>query len=326
MEKDNNVIQTPAVVASAPAATNAPATVSNLLLFREAYEQVLPAAAALREEELLPVNIDVPSAVATTAGVLPKIMAYRAAAAKLEGFDISHFDQLQLRAFAVGHAHTRFQTASAPPEALAALNERGIKLRDTMYLDAVALANRGMISGERIGSFKANVGYKNIAFDLLGLAEVLRESWDKIASRTGIQPSELSEAELLGRQLVDAVGMREQAPAVVAQVQAQRQRNFTLFSQSYDQVRRAITFLRWDHDDIDQICPSLYAGRGGRRKEAPAPVPPTPAPLNTDTHTPAAGSTAPATPAETPTPATDKAAAPAGVGLPGANPFAELKN
>lgn len=253
---------------SAPALPLSPPS----LLYREAFEQVLPWSTAISEEELLPINIDIPSAIATALGALPKIMAFRDEAAKLHSFDVAHFDRLQLYTFAVGHAHAKFLAASAPPAAIATLNERGVKLRDTMYLDAVALAHRGLLNGDRIAEFKANVGYKNLAFDLLGLGTLLRENWDQIAARTAIQLSELDEAELLGQQLMDAVGAREQAAGTIAQVQAQRQRNFTLFSRSYDQVRRAIGFLRWDQEDVDQICPSLFAGRGGsRRKDVPSP-------------------------------------------------------
>jgi hypothetical protein len=277
-------------------------------LYRQAFDQALPAAAAISEDELMPVNLDVPSAVATAIGALPKILAYREEAAMLHGFDISHFDRLQLYTFAVGHAHARFLAASAPPEALASLTESGTKLRDTMHSDAVALAHRGLVNGDRVAEFKGSVGYKNLAFDLLGLAALLRESWDKIVSRTAIQLR-----ELLGRQLMDAVGAREQAPAMVAHAQAQRQRNFTLFSRSYDQVRRAILYLRWDKEDIDQVCPSLYAGRGGsRRKETPAPT--TPVPDTTDHASRSA-------PAGTTFPAFDKTPAASAASLPGGNPF-----
>jgi hypothetical protein len=292
------------------------------LLYREAFDQALPAAMAISEDELVPVNLDVPSAVATALGALPKIMTYREEASKLHGFDVAHFDQLQLRIFAVGHAHAKFLAASAPPEAIAALNERGIKLRDTMYHDAVALTHRGLIGADRIEEFKANVGYKNLAFDLLGLATLLRENWGTIASRTGVQLSELDEAELLGRQLMDAVGAREQAGATVAQVQEQRQRSFTLFSRSYDQVRRAIGYLRWD-DEIEEICPSLYAGRGGRRKEAPPPTKPVPdmTTLATGSGSPSASTTAATSDAAT----SNRAPAAPGVGLPNGNPFATDK-
>lgn len=320
--ENSSEINNLAVGAGASAAsTVSAAPLPPFQLYREAFEQALPAAAAINDDDLMPVNVDVPSAVATALGALPKILAYRADAAKLPGFDISHFDQLQLHTFAVGHAHAKFLAASAPPEAIAALNDRGMKLRDTMYLDAVALAHRGLINGDRMAEFKTNVGYKNLAFDLLGLATLLRENWDKIASRTGIQMSELDEAELLGRQLMDAVGAREQAPATAAQVQAQRQRNFTLFSRSYDQVRRAIGYLRWDDDDIEQICPSFYAGRGGsRRKELPSPTTP-----GTDTATTAGGTSSSSPPVAPTTSSTGKAPTAPGVGLPNGNPFATDK-
>jgi len=329
-ETNSSQTTTQAVGAVAPVSPAIPAgTAAETLLYRQAYERVLPVAEAIRDEELLPVNVDVPSAVATAVGVLPKVMAYRADAAQLPKYDVKCFDELQLHTFAVGHAHTKFLVASAPPEVLAALNERGVALRDTMYTDATALAHRGLISGERIAGFKANVGYKNIAFDLLGLSELLRENWVAINGKTAIQMSELDEAERLGQQLMDAVGNKEQAPARIARAQAQRQRNFTLFSRSYDQVRRAISFLRWDNDDLDQICPSLYAGRGGsRRKEAPTPDPtPTTTPSTPGSTTHVAGSTAPATaPVTTSTAAMpDKPPASLGVGLPGANPFVGLE-
>ena len=258
---------TQAVGATRPASAAPAPALPQFLLYREAFEQALPAAAALGEDELLPVNIDVPSAVATALGALPKILAYREEAAKLHGLDISHFDRLQLHTFAVGHAHAKFLAASALPQSIGALNERGVRLRDTMYHDALALALRGLISASRIADFKTNVGYKSLAFDLLGLANLLRESWNTIASRTGIQRNELEQAELLGHQLMDTAAIREQAPATLAQLQAQRQRNFTLFSRSYGQIRRAISFLRWDHEDVDQICPSLFAKRGGSRRK-----------------------------------------------------------
>lgn len=253
--------------AGPPEASTSAAALPQFLLYQEAYDRALRATAALSEQDLLPVNINVRDAVATVIGALPTIMAYRDEAANLHGFDIAHFDQLQLHSLAAGHAHAKFLAASAPPVALAALNETATKLRDTMYHDAVALALRGLIGRDQITKFKTNVGYKNLASDLLGLVQVFRASWGKVASRTGVQPGDLEQAELLGRRLMTAVGTRKHALATVAQAQAQRQRNFTLFSHSYDQVRRAISFLRWDHEDIDQICPSLFARRGGSRRK-----------------------------------------------------------
>ena len=41
-------------------------------------------------------------------------------------------------------------------------------------------------------------------------------------------------------------------------------RAFTLFSRAYDATRGAVTYLRWNEGDADDIAPSLYKGREGR--------------------------------------------------------------
>ena len=44
-----------------------------------------------------------------------------------------------------------------------------------------------------------------------------------------------------------------------------RVRAYTLFVRAYDQCRRAATYLRWGEEDADEIAPSLFANRGGRK-------------------------------------------------------------
>ena len=293
--------------------------------YRLAYEKALPASQALDVKQLIPINIDVPTAIATTLGKLPGIQALRNRAKALGEFDITVFDELEGHALATGYAHIRYMGASAKPEAILELNERAMRLRNTLYADAVALATRNLISGDRIGEFKATVGYKNLAFDLMALADLIRSNWSTVASKTAITTNDLDEAELLGDQLMSAVGAREQTPSSVADITVQRLRNFTLFVNSYDEVRRAVSFLRWREDDLEQVAPSLYSGRNNsnlRKKGSDTP----PA---TD-HAPAPASTAPALPGTVPlpapaatipatnTPAINTASAP---GLPGSSPF-----
>src|SRR4051812_19478957 len=80
------------------------AAVTALHRYRLAYEQTLPATKALDPKALLPINIDVPSAIAQTAGKLPGILALREGAKALGGFDTGVFDQLETYALALGHA------------------------------------------------------------------------------------------------------------------------------------------------------------------------------------------------------------------------------
>lgn len=157
-----------------------------LLGYKEAFDLAMPATQALAAQDLIGITVDVPSAITTAVGALPGILAFREQARALAGFDISAFDLLETYTLATGHAHTNYMAASAPPEAILQLNGRGMELRQTLYTDALALARRHLISGERIAEFKANIGYKNLAFDLMALAGLLRQSWDAIASRTAL--------------------------------------------------------------------------------------------------------------------------------------------
>jgi hypothetical protein len=142
---------------------------------------------------------------------------------------------------------------------------------------------------------------------LVGLSSLLRHNWSSIENKTAITLSELDAAEELSDKLLTAVGAREQAPAVLAEVAQQRQRFFTLFVKAYDQVRRAVSYLRWSEDDLDAIAPSLYGNRT-RRKSAPEKPPTSP-----QTPTPAAPSSlAAASPLPSPAIA---------AGLPGSSPF-----
>jgi len=289
-----------------------------VLRYRQAFQQALPAAQQLAVKELIPINIDLPTTVTTTLGALPEILALRDRAKALPEFDVQHLDNLETYALAAMHAHGDYIAASAPPEALLALSEQATALRDTLYSDALALSNRGLISGEKLPDMKSVIGYKLLATDLIALSSLLRRSWDKISTKTAVTMNELDRAEILSDQLMSAVGTREQAPAVVAEVIQQRQRMLTLLVKSYDQARRAITFLRWNEDDLETIAPSLYAGRTGHKKADPGtaapPTPPTTAPAtsNSANGAPATGNGANGAPATS---------SPVAVGLPGSAPF-----
>lgn len=306
------------VVVAAPV-VGAPA----LHRYKEAFARALPASQALSVEELALINIDLPSAIGTTLGKLTGILALRDKAKALPDFDVTAFEQLETYMLATGHAHSLFLGVSTAPEAIFELNEKGLKLRNTLYTDAVALAGRGLIGGDRIAELKANVGYKNLAFDLMALAGILRAGWDKISTKTAITEDDLDQAEFIGDQLMSAVGNREEAPANVAEVALQRQRNFTLFLKAYDQVRRAVGYLRWNEADLDRLAPSLYSGRGNsnaRKKDDTQPTAPgattTPAlPTAGQPAVPAHAASTPAVSAAVPSPSSSS-------GLPGGNPFA----
>jgi hypothetical protein len=53
-------------------------------------------------------------------------------------------------------------------------------------------------------------------------------------------------------------------PVQVSVATSERQRAFTLLVKTYDGVRRALTYLRWEMKDVEKFAPSLWTGRGRR--------------------------------------------------------------
>lgn len=122
------------------------------------------------ERDLIPINVDVPRAVATVLHALPGLRRLRSEFARLEDFDVASFDELRDHALALAHTHEMYRVAAGPPDG--------------------------------------------------------------------------------GTALAAAIGLRQRA--------------FTLLASIYDEVRRAVAYLRWHENDVTDLAPSLSAGRGGR--------------------------------------------------------------
>lgn len=289
--------------------------------FRQAFERLSEQIRAVPEEGLVPINIDIPTAVAIALGVLPRLRASRERLLTLADFDLQRFDHLEDYALALGHAHGAYMSAFLPPRSLEELGIEGTTVRDVLLSDAAALVKRGLVEGARLSEIGKRTGYRNIAFDLLATVSVFRERWPAIHSKTAVSLGELEQAEVLADRLITTVGERDQAPVGLPAVAADRQRIFTLFVNAYDEVRRAFTYLRWYEGDVDEFAPSLYAGKRRRRDGAEADT-------EKDADDAHSSDVRPTTPGPAPAPGPGShpatipaAAAPAAPGLPGGSPF-----
>ncbi|MEO8901565.1 MAG: hypothetical protein ABI627_08570 [Polyangiaceae bacterium] len=121
------------------------------LLPREAFERAQPAARALRPDELIPLNVDLPRAVTVAAGALPRIMALRERALKeLATIDARDFDELHTFTFAAAHAHALFMSTSRSEQGVKTLSARVVSLYGMLYLDALALSRRRLLAAEGV--------------------------------------------------------------------------------------------------------------------------------------------------------------------------------
>ena len=279
--------------------------------FTAAFNKRLAQIQAVPDAELITMNLDFHASVAMVLGALPAIMALRERMRNLPELDQTMIDGLEEYAQAAGEANSRYATSVAPEEDIVALNDEAMKLRETFRSDATALAYRGLIDSESVAQFKGLTGYKNVAFDLIDWANLLRDCWSTIQGKTALTAQEIQHGKDVGERLVRASGLRDQGPALETEVARTRRQALTLLANAYSQARRAVTFLRWNQGDIETIAPSLYGGRvrgKAATPDAPVAAPPAPNP-----------ETAPAAPAA---PQAPQHVATAPVGMPGASPFA----
>jgi hypothetical protein len=260
--------------------------------FEDAYARVKPVLDALAPDELVQINLDVPTAVATTLGVLPKLQALEPDIEKhLPTFDIGRYRSLEDIAFALSFAQTNYLTALQPPEVLPALVDEATKMRGVLLADAETLVAHGIIDANQISQLEGAKGLKNVAQDLQSLSRVLKESWDKIQGKLPLTVDDLARANQLAAHLLRTIGLRDQGPAAVEAATEVRMRAFTLFIRTYGDAQRAVAYLRADEGDAESIAPSLYTGKGRKK----APEPPTPEPTLVPTpEPPVAASPAPA--------------------------------
>jgi hypothetical protein len=88
--------------------------------------------------------------------------------------------------------------------------------------------------------------------------------------------ADVTAASRVALRLTRLLGEREQGAVKLAEATELRQRAFTLFSRTYDEVRAGLAYVRRRTDDAEDIAPNLYSGVSNRPasepKEGDAPV------------------------------------------------------
>ncbi len=242
-------------------ATTNPFTVINQANADAAYEKHLPTAMAIAPEARLGVNLDVPTAIITGMGVSEKLPAFYEGFKTVPHLPLDRIEQFPEYVLALWSAQSRYTFATTPPPELPELLSQATKWRDLLTSEAKTLIARGKLNSDLLKQLTGTHGYKNVAFDLSGLATMFKASWVSIEGTTGLKSSELEEADKVALALATSLAHREHAPELIADATEKRQCLFTLFYTTYDQIRRAVTYLRWNEDDTDEFVPSLYSGR-----------------------------------------------------------------
>jgi hypothetical protein len=244
---------------------------------RLAFQEVEAELRALPDAEKTVVNVDVHQAASLAVGVMPRVLTLRdRIEASFKAFDFSRLDKLGTFARAAMHTQTMHELAEQPPTALEPVVAEAGVLRDALHDAADYLDKRGVVQADGLADVKSTVGYKQLSADLFKLCAFVRAHSALFFQKTALDEATLARAEVVANALFTALALRDNAPVAIAEAQDLRQRAFTVFARAYEQVRRAVMYVRADEPDADTFMPSLYAGRGGSRRrvvdDAPAQV------------------------------------------------------
>lgn len=238
---------------------------------RAAFERLQPELRALPPERLVPVNVDIPTAVSLVLGVAPRLRSFREDIVRmLPHHPIQWLDRLEDIALAAWwvHLHTlSVRQQDTSDDAVQRLVAEATSLRRSLLLAADALADRALIDDTPLQQIRQGQGRIDLANDLVALAALFRTAWDRIEGKTAITREDIDRAAALGMQLLAALGaQRSPSQTEATQAADMRVRAFSLLVHAYDENRRALTYLRWHEDDADDIAPSLFARRATARK------------------------------------------------------------
>jgi hypothetical protein len=235
----------------------------------QAFESIRDEILAVPAKALHTINLDVPRAARQGLVVAERLAPLWPELSTMSPLDFAKARKLPICALALLHAH---ELAEAPDESalpLAELLKEAVPLRADLLQTAEMLAHFGLLSRERVALIRQGHGHADTAGDLQALGILLGGAWPKIKSKVAITREQVDRAIPLSAELQRAIGVRESDPDPLLERRDSRHvraQVFTLFVGAYDECRRGISHLRWHEGDAEEIVPSLYRGRGGRKR------------------------------------------------------------
>lgn len=235
-----------------------------------AYDELLPELLAVSDEQLLPVDIDVMSAITTVADALPALSelcseseapASAQRSKERPELCVQELERLEQYTLALGHAHLLYCGSFSPALDVTLLAAELCKVRDAMLAHAEALASEGLLDGRRLERIalrsSLHSAHRALAGDVIALCAAFKDHWPQLEDRTPYTLEEQYRLVRLALDLMAALGAQEPAPGSAGESGVIRQRAFTLFAGAYERVRAAVQCLRASAGDADVVAPPL---------------------------------------------------------------------
>ncbi len=251
-----------------PAPGNA-ATATDTNPIHEAFLRAAKRAAALTAAQTQHITIDVAAAIVRARSALPGLAEFRQALLKLPGFDVAALDQFDDTSNAMLDIDLRYMKFdSGVKDSLDALVRENIALRTVAMADTVPLVARGIVSDEEIASIKEGQGRDDLSRDNLRLAALFERVLAMPDAPIAVTKAEVAHLRERATALRAALERSDSLSDEQRALADMRARIYTLFVNDWSQIRRGMTYLRWDDGDVEALAPSLFLkGRRAKSEE-----------------------------------------------------------
>jgi hypothetical protein len=236
----------------------------------EAYARVRPDLDALPAEDVGRITARVSVVISIALGALVHIEALWTLLATLPLLDITALRKLRDYVYALYYVDLLAMPSTEGAADVPAMLAEAMPMRDRMLSVAEGMAKYGLVDAERVAAIRSGLGHLDAARDLGALAELFGGLAPEHQSRLPVPASEIDRAAELSLHLLAALGRRRvgsDGAGLPSRYEDDRARAFRLVVRSYDHARRAMTYLRWQEGDADQLVPSLFSGK---RRRSPA--------------------------------------------------------
>jgi hypothetical protein len=239
----------------------------------KAYERVRPELAALSVAEVGRITTGVPVVMQIVCGALPRLEALGEAMREaLPRLDHVTLGKLGDYTHALYYTNILAMPSTEGEADLPALLSEASPLRERLLTNAESLTHYGLFDANRVVAIRSGSGHFDTANDLGAIAHLYRAVWAELEGKTPVTKAEIDRAAELSLRIIHSLGRRKagsDGAGLPSRFEDERARAFRLVVRTYNQARRAVTYLRWDEGDADLIVPSLFAHRRRTRDAEP---------------------------------------------------------
>lgn len=225
---------------------------------REAFERTAPDRDAVDLVVTPHYNMDAVYAASQAELVSRRIAPYRSILEALPDFDMKHVDRLVDYANALVFIQTTIVSRASRVRKLPHLAEEGYRFRKMLLAYGDVLVLKGVFQAKVISRLRDGSGYRDLVEDLGALVRLYEAHPETIGPDAPVTTEDLQRVAELARTMRTEFGLDQEPDLSQDELLEARRKTAWLLVRAHSQIRRAMSYIRFEEGDAASFVPSLY--------------------------------------------------------------------